>query len=304
MKQEGFIEETLKHINQYLKKKGVVELMINQAGEILIENIQGKIKAVKDPLLTQDRLEAMLFNIGNWAGQDFSINNPVLSTYLPRYGYRIQAVIGNAVESKMSISIRIGNTRVFPLKFYFKDHSEQVKKLIIDAKNVVVAGGTSTGKTTCVNSLIQHIPKEKRIIALENMRELNIPHTNKVCLLASESKNEEMYFKLANSILRMRPDRILIGELTIASTKFYLRLSNTGHSGTLTTLHADTPIKALDAMRNNLILDGANDSGLVEYIGNTVEYVIQMKRHEGRKITAELFQVGQENKQFYAHKLS
>ncbi len=303
MQLEGFIKETLRPIEKYLTMKGVVELMINQAGEILLETENGKIKSFKDPSLTLERLEAMLFNIANWAGQEFSIQNPILSTYLPKYGFRIQGVIANAVESSISISIRVGNTRVFPLKFYFGEQADAVKQLILEAKNIVVAGGTSTGKTTCVNSLITAIPLEKRIISLENMRELNIPHLNKVCLLASESKDEQMYFKLANSILRMRPDRILIGELTIASTKFYLRLSNTGHSGTLTTLHADSPLKALDAMRQNLILDGASDSGLINYVGSTVQYVIQMTRQQGRRITATLYKTGISNGQFTAQEV-
>ena len=84
--------------------------------------------------------------------------------------------MGHATESNISIAIRIGNTRVFPLEFYFDSQADQVKNLILDSKNIVVAGGTATGKTTCVNSLITAIPLEKRIISLENMRELNIPH--------------------------------------------------------------------------------------------------------------------------------
>jgi type IV secretion system protein VirB11 len=290
----GFLKETLKCIEPYLKIKNIVEIMINKPFEVIIEDNKGRFKTTTDNKLDVRTLHRLCHGIANYTQQDLSTDYPVLSTYIPQWGYRFQAVVGGNVESKISISIRLGNVRTFPLDSYFeKEVADLVGRFVKKGKNIVVSGGTSTGKTTCVNSLIQYIPKHLRIITLENMRELSVPHANRVHLTASESKKSQSYKLLSNSILRMRPDRIIIGELTTDMTEFYLRLSNTGHEGSLTTLHADSPIKALDAMLRNLLMAGATfDVSLMDYIATTVNYIIQLKRSESRKITAEIFKAG------------
>lgn len=290
----GFLKETLKCIEPYLKIKNIVEIMINKPFEVITEDNKGKFKTLGDKNLDVKTLHRLCHGIANYTQQDLSTDYPVLSTYIPQWGYRFQAVVGGNVESKISISIRLGNVRTFSLESYFeKDVAGVVGEHVKNGKNILVSGGTSTGKTTCVNSLIQYIPKNLRIITLENMRELSVPHSNRVHLTASESKKSQSYKLLSNSILRMRPDRIIIGELTTDMTEFYLRLSNTGHEGSLTTLHADSPVKALDAMLRNLLMAGASfDISLMDYIATTVNFIIQLKRSEARKITAEIFKSG------------
>ena len=290
----GFLGETLKPIERYLSTKNIVEIMINQPYELIIEDTKGRFKTIGDKNLDLKTLHRLCHNIANYTSQDLSTDYPVLSTYIPQWGYRFQAVVGGNVESKISISIRIGNVRTFDLENYFeKEVAVMVGQFVEQGKNILVSGGTSTGKTTCVNSLIQYIPKDLRIITLENMRELSVPHKNRVHLTASESKPAQSYKILSNSILRMRPDRIIIGELTTDLTEFYLRLSNTGHDGSLTTLHADSALKALDALLRNLIMAGATfDVSLMDYIASTVHFIIQLKRSANRKISAEIFKAG------------
>ena len=135
------------------------------------------------------------------------------------------------------------------------------------------------------------------------MRELTVNQPNKVHLLNSESRGDEGYKILANSILRMRPDRIILGELTITLSKFFLRLANTGHAGSMTTIHADNPQKALDAVVRNLLLDGASDSALSDYVADTIDYVIQMKRASGRKISAGVYTTTFKKNQFHTEEI-
>lgn len=310
----GFLKETLSKISRYLEMKNTVEIMINKPKEVIVENAKGEFRYFADNALDLKALKAICFGLANATGQLLSAEYPVLSTFIPLYGYRFQAVVGTCVDTGISISIRIGNARTFPLDNYFKDTvadvnhaaldnnlsddwdrplAEYIAALIIKGKNFLVSGGTSTGKTTCVNSLIQYIPKELRIITLENMRELSVPHANRVHLTASESKRTNLYKLLSNSILRMRPDRIIIGELTTDLTEFYLRLSSTGHDGSMTTVHADSPVKALDAVMRNLLLAGSSfDVSLMDYIASTIHYVIQLSRSPGRVITARFYKSG------------
>lgn len=316
-KLSGFLDQTLKCIERYLAMQKIVEIMINKPFEVITESQNGDFKTFKDKSLDLQTLEKLCHGLANFTGQALSVDFPVLSTFIPHWGYRFQAVVGqNVPDTGISISIRIGNVLTFPLDNYFSDDPRDICKagktveykptangkvasyiesLIVKGKNFLVSGGTSTGKTTCVNSLIQYIPHDLRIITLENMRELSVPHHNRVHLTASESKKSDIYKLLSNSILRMRPDRIIIGELTTDLTEFYLRLSSTGHDGSLTTVHADSATKALDAILRNLIMAGATfDVSLMDYIVNTIHYVIQLHRTKDRKITARIFKAGLE----------
>ena len=167
----GFLKETLKCIEPYLKIKNIVEIMINKPFEVITEDNKGKFKTLGDKNLDVKTLHRLCHGIANYTQQDLSTDYPVLSTYIPQWGYRFQAVVGGNVESKISISIRLGNVRTFSLESYFeKDVAGVVGEHVKNGKNILVSGGTSTGKTTCVNSLIQYIPKNLRIITLENMR--------------------------------------------------------------------------------------------------------------------------------------
>ena len=160
-------------------------------------------------------------------------------------------------------------------------------------ENLLISGGTSTGKTTLLNSLIRYIPDRTRIVTLENMKELSIRQPNNVRLLVSESRHGNGYELAMNCILKSRPDRIFIGELTPKLTEFYIRLANTGHDGTGTTIHANSAEEALEAVYENMLIDGSAESEtLKKRIAHTVRYVIQCHRGKGRRITAKLHRTG------------
>ena len=118
-------------------------------------------------------------------------------------------------------------------------------------KNIIVAGGTSSGKTTFLNALLAEIPREERLLTIEDTEELRIEHPNAVGLIAARGRLAEADVSaedLLIAALRMRPDRIILGELRGAEAFTFLRAVNTGHPGSMTTIHADTPQRAIEQL--------------------------------------------------------
>ena len=245
----GHLKESLRCINKYLHKKNIVEICINRPYEVWIENTMGKWQRIEDRTLSATTLERLIKNVANCTDQTFSENYPIVASFVPEFGFRFMAALGNAVaDNGISISIRIGNALYFPLESYFDTETVGlIKEMMIQGENVLISGGTSTGKTTLLNSLIRYVPNHMRIITLENMKELTVEQPNNVRLLVSESRHNNGYELAMNCILKSRPDRIFIGELTPKLTEFYIRLANTGHDGTGTTIHANSAEEALEA---------------------------------------------------------
>ena len=156
-------------------------------------------------------------------------------------------------------------------------------------KNIIISGGTSTGKTTFMNAALKEIPESERIISAEDAREVNLEHLpNHVHLLASkggQGRSNVTTQDLIEACLRLRPDRIILGELRGAEAFSYLRAINTGHPGSISTLHADTPKLALEQlilmiMQANL---GITREQIKEYVEGVVNVIIQLKRGSGGK---------------------
>jgi type IV secretion system protein VirB11 len=155
--------------------------------------------------------------------------------------------------------------------------------LVQQKKNILISGGTGTGKTTLLNSLIRFIHPSERIITIENVREIEIDHTlhknhDALIYLADDS---EKIADLLNASLRMRPDRIIIGELRHENSYLFLRASNTGHERTISTIHASSPEGAIDALIHN-IKSGSklshDESRLRNEVEKNLHAVVQLRR--------------------------
>jgi type IV secretion system protein VirB11 len=169
----------------------------------------------------------------------------------------------------------------------------KIKEFLISAvqwkKNIIISGGTSTGKTTFTNAALRAIPTEERLITVEDAREIVLnDHLNRVHLLASKGAQGRAHVTtqdLIEACLRLRPDRIIVGELRGAEAFSFLRAINTGHPGSIATLHADTPQMALEQLKLMVMQAGLGmpPSEIREYIRNVVDIVIQLKRGSGGK---------------------
>lgn len=307
---KGIEKETLKSIEKYLRKENIVEICINEEEKVFLEDLNGKWHTIKDKNITRERMGHLIENIANMTHQRFSESYPIVSSYIPveGWGFRFQAAMSPAVaDNGFMISIRMGNARIFKLESYFEDEKtrEIVKAMMEKGENLLISGGTSTGKTTMLNSLLTHIPKENRIITLENMKELAINQKNNVRLLVSESRDKKGYELAMNCILKSRPDRIIIGELTPELTKWFMRLANTGHDGTCTTVHGNTPEEALMAVYKNLVINGAAESEMLRRdVADTIKHVIHCTRGKGRKITARIYKTSYGNGEYQAKEIT
>lgn len=309
-------------LKDYLARPNVTELSINKPGEIFVEE-DGTITRYDMEALNFDRLMSLATLIASYNGQSINETTPLLSGSLPD-GERVQLVIPPCVEQgRVCVSIRKPTVMDYSLEWYEKngafdeakvtkslgmtDHDEELRQLLLKnekaafirkaiqyKKNILVSGGTSTGKTTFTNAIVKVVPNHERLITIEDTRETVLQQPNCLHLLAS--KGEQGTAKvtiqdLLESCLRLRPDRIFLAELRGAEAFSYLRAVNTGHPGSISTLHADTPKGAYEQLVLMVTQAGLGLSRaeILEYIHSVVEVVIQLKRDGGRRFISEIY---------------
>lgn len=316
------LDTYLTPLKEYFALEGVAEISINQPGEVWIERY-GDLERHEEPRLDLEHLKSLGRLVAQSTEQKISEETPLLSATLPE-GYRIQIVFPPAVEAgKVAISIRRQTVLDFDLDKYeeFGAFDNTVTEITIDEqdkmlrellnkgqvkdfiklavksrKNIVISGGTSTGKTTFFNALLKEIPSEERIITLEDAREIMLPNSpNHLHLIASrggQGRAKVDMQDLIEACLRLRPDRLMLGELRGKETFSFLRAVNTGHPGSISTLHADTPKLAVEQLVLMVMQAGLGltHPQIREYIFQVVQIIIQLKRGEkGRRYVSEIF---------------
>lgn len=316
------LETYLLPFNEIFQEDGVSEISINRPKEAWIEN-RGDMRVVTIEKLDFNHLIGLARLVAQATDQKVNEQNPLLSSTLPN-GYRIQIVLPPACESgNIVMSIRKGSTLNWGLDDYekmgafdttsigeledktlqeLKDLVSQQKikeflqKAIIYKKNMIISGGTSTGKTTFTNACLRAIPSDERIITCEDAREIKLSdQPNKVHLLASKGDQGQAKVTmqdLIESCLRLRPDRIIVGELRGAEAFSFLRAINTGHPGSISTLHADTPRGAIEQLILMVMQAGLGmeREQLKDYILQVVDIIIQLKRGAGgKRYVSEIF---------------
>jgi type IV secretion system protein VirB11 len=173
---------------------------------------------------------------------------------------------------------------------------EFISRSVQYKKNIIISGGTSTGKTTFTNAVILSIPHQERLITCEDAREIDLTsHENKVHLLASkgaQGRAKVTTQDLIEACLRLRPERIIVGELRGAEAFSFLRAINTGHPGSISTLHADTPLMAIEQLKMMVMQAGLglSPAEITSYIKNVIDIIIQLKRGEkGKRYISEIY---------------
>lgn len=309
---------------------GVNEVMINKPGELWVEK-GGDQHLVSMPEIDMDHLLGLGRLIAQSTAQSISEETPLLSATLPN-GYRIQVVFPPATEQEtIAFAIRKGSTMHLTLDKYaemgafdntstqevidgndaiLREHLQQnnIKEFIRHAvqckKNIIISGGTSTGKTTFTNAALGEIPTHERLITVEDAREVVLDqHPNKVHLLASkggQGRAKVSTQDLIEACLRLRPDRIIVGELRGAEAFSFLRAINTGHPGSISTLHADTPTMALEQLKLMVMQAGLGmpPDEIKKYISEVIDIVVQLKRGDGgRRFVSEVYFKGMREEQ-------
>jgi len=299
------LERYLSPLMPFIQTDGVTEICINQPKEIYVEkNSQFTRYTVSE--LSYGFLETFASLVAEFNNKDFPA--PLLSGSLPT-GERIQFLMNPACESHNLIcSIRRHQMRNMSLDHYVdlgafdeligdrnplssvdhklidfyqkKDTLGFINLAILSKKNILISGGTGTGKTTFLNACLKQIPKKERLITVEDTREVTSDHPNSIHLLFNEDDEKMTALKIFKACLRLRPDRIFLSELRGAEVWPYLRAANSGHPGSLSTVHADTPEGAFTQLVFMMQQAGStsSDEKIRDYIKSIINIVIQLKR--------------------------
>jgi type IV secretion system protein VirB11 len=307
------LETYLEPLNALFAEEGVNEIAINKPFEVWVEK-KGEVRLESLPKLDFDHLRGLALLVAQSTDQKITEENPLLSATLPN-GFRIQIVIPPACESG---SIGMAIRKPAAMKMTVKDYQDMgafdtttieeaidnndnvlldllkknkimefLQQAVKFKKNIIVSGGTSTGKTTFTNALLREIPTDERIITCEDAREIDLSnHANRLHLLASKGGQGRANVStqdLIETCLRLRPDRIIVGELRGVEAFSFLRAINTGHPGSISTLHADTPMMALEQLKLMVMQAGLGmpPQQVKDYILAVIDIVVQLKRGDG-----------------------
>ena len=303
---ESVFEKTIRNflspIWDHLQNPEVTEVMINGHKDIFIE-VKGKIQKTASQFDDEDILRAAVTNIAQSVGRRIDNQQPYLDARLPN-GYRIHAILPPAARNGTTVAIR----KFFEVQMTLKDAVKnetipQVAALFLDVaikagKNIVVSGGTGSGKTTLLSTLCQRIPKGQRVIIIEDSSEIRLDYEHVVFFETKHADSEghggvDMK-QLLKSSLRLRPDRIVVGEVRGPEVCELIQAMNTGHKGCMGTLHANT---ALDSLFRMEALAQESDSPsnqevLRHQISEALDLVVQVARcPDGSRKVVEIAEV-------------
>ncbi|HEY1877907.1 MAG TPA: P-type DNA transfer ATPase VirB11 [Rhizomicrobium sp.] len=314
-----YLDTYLSALAPWLTRDDVTDILINQPGEVWIETAGGMLTRIAAPQVTEVALTRLARQIAAASHQGVNREQPLLSATLPD-GARVQIISAPATRTGMAIAIRkhviadlsvddlarMGlfaevqtgsrhTSRDDELAALLKsgDKTGFLKKAVRAKKTIVISGGTSTGKTTLLNALVREIDTRDRLIVIEDAPEIRLDHPNSVGLIAVRGDQGEAQFDaddLLRASLRMRPDRILLGELRGKEAFAFLRAVNSGHPGSLTTVHADTPEGAVDQIALLAMTSGL-DLGwdkIHTYVRRVIDVVVQLDRQNGKRRVCDI----------------
>lgn len=281
-------------LTEALADRRVVEVMVNPDGGIWIERA-GEGRRFSGQQMGPADAERILRLLADHVGEVVTRDHPMVSATLPETGERFQGVY-MPVAARPSFSIRKRPSVVFTLEDYVRDgvispvQGEALRRAVAGRANILIAGGTGTGKTTLANALLA-LPSfaEDRVILIEDTPELQCSARDQVLLLTKRSEPPVTMTDLVRACLRLRPDRIVIGEVRDGSALDLLKAWNTGHPGGLATLHANSAEEAL--LRLEDLVGEVVQQVPHRAIGQAIDLVAYLKRAPGGRVLESLLRV-------------
>lgn len=314
-----YLSHYLELFAPYLERSDVTDIYVNRPQELWLECQGGTIERHEVTSLDTALLERFARQVAAQAHQGINREHPLLSASLPD-GSRIQIILPPATRGDLALAIRKHQALDMTLEDYDAAlafdtikpqgaahdddivlrrlreqgrYTQLLREAVRARKNILISGGTSSGKTTFLNTLIREIPSEERLILIEDAAEIAFVHANAIGLIASRSVLGESVITaedLLNASLRMRPDRIILGELRGPEAFTFLRAINTGHPGSMTTVHADSPERAVEQIALLVLQTGTRLShdDIVRYVRSTVDIFVQLGRSGGRRLVSDI----------------
>jgi pilus assembly protein CpaF len=281
-----------------LKDPTISDILVNSHHTIYVER-RGKLEATNVAFKDNEHLMRVIERIVSSVGRRIDESSPMVDARLAD-GSRVNAIIPPLSIDGPVLSIRRFGTvplRMNALvehKALTKDIADMLQMCIHARLNVLISGGTGAGKTTLLNALSAYIPEDERIVTIEDSAELQLQQPHVVRLETRppniEGRGEVSQRDLVRNALRMRPDRIVIGEVRGGEAIDMLQAMNTGHDGSLTTVHANTPRDALARLETMIQMTGMrlSDRAMRQQIASAINLVVQVARHSdgGRRLTS------------------
>jgi pilus assembly protein CpaF len=294
-------------LERLLSDPNVTEIMVNSADEIYVER-SGKLERCRAAFTSDEAIRSVIDRIVAPLGRRIDEASPMVDARL-KDGSRVNAIIPPLALRGPTITIRKFNKRLFGVEDYIRLGSanasmfEFLKVCVECRKNIVISGGTGSGKTTLLNILSNLIPRGERIVTIEDAAELKLNAPHLVSLEARpsnvEGKGVIAIRDLVRNSLRMRPDRIVVGECRGGEALDMLQAMNTGHDGSLTTAHANSPRDVISRLEVMTLMAGMDIpmSAVREQIASAVDVIVQQTRLSdgSRRITSITEVTGVEN---------
>ncbi|WP_425482320.1 P-type DNA transfer ATPase VirB11 [Altericroceibacterium indicum] len=302
--QSVYLDAYLAPFRQWLDRDTVTEILVNKPGEIWVEDAAHPgMQRIETSTIDDRLIQRLAEQVARVSHQGINREHPLLGATLPD-GARIQFCGPPATRKHWAIAIRRHRRLDLPLDAYDTGPlSPPIEPAMPDAvsepiaflraaiaarKTILISGGTSTGKTTFLNAMLGEIPVQERVVLVEDTPELRLPGANGVGLVAVKGELGEAKVtanELLQAALRLRPDRIVLGELRGTESVSFLRAINTGHPGSFSTIHANSVGGALEQLALMVMQTGIGltREDTVAYACSVIDVIVQLGRSEGKR---------------------
>jgi type IV secretion system protein VirB11 len=309
-----YLSAYLAPFQQWLSDENVTEILVNAPGEVWTESsgVAGMARH-EAPGIDDVLLSRLAAQVARFSHQGINRERPLLSATLPT-GERIQIVSPPATRRHFALSIRRHRLIDVPLSSYEREAKaaatkswqerepgtsdiDFLREAVRGGATILISGGTSSGKTTFLNALLREVPEHERVILVEDTPEIRLGNRNGVGLIAVKGETGEARVTtddLLQAALRLRPDRIVLGELRGGEAVSFLRAINTGHPGSFSTIHANSPSGALEQLALMVMQSGLGLSRLdtIAYVRSVVDLIVQLDRQGGQRGIAAIERTG------------
>jgi pilus assembly protein CpaF len=296
------LRELLHPVRSFLEDRNVSEIMINGPDEIFVER-SGRIERTAARFSSDEALVAALRLLAQYVGRPLDAEHPILEARMPD-GSRVEAVLSPIAARGTHVAIRrfsqdmLSIDRLIELGSLDRDSAWLLQALVASRQNLLVSGGTGTGKTSLLNVLSSFIPEGERVVVLEDARELQPRGEHVVRLEArpadARGKGAITIRDLFKASLRMRPDRVVVGEIRDGAALDLVQAMTSGHGGCLSTLHASYPVDALGRLETMALMADVQLPlhALRAQIASAVDIIVQVDRlRSGARVVSQISEV-------------